>query len=60
MKQDQGAPSSPTDDVTTCEAPGLWSRRGSTVFLPFPASNNRLQPTPYSLRSSLAPASRRG
>jgi hypothetical protein len=46
MKQDQGAPSSPTDDVTTCEtprqheAPGLWNRRGSTVFLPSHAPKN--------------------
>ena len=64
VEQGQGATISPTDDVTDVrgprqrEAPGPWSRRVSTVSLPSPAPNNRVQPTASSVRS--APASGSG
>lgn len=37
----------------------VWTR-GKTVPHTFPAPNQGLQPTPYSLRSCVAPTSRRG
>jgi len=65
VEQGQGATIVPTDDVTDVqgprqrEAPGLGSRRVSTVSLPAPAPNYRVQATAASVRSYLAPAARR-
>ena len=66
MAQGKGATLSQTDDVTDVrgpsqrEAPGLGSRRMSTVSLPSPTPNEGMEPTPSSVRSCLAPAFGRG